>query len=104
MFSEAVELGDPTPKDLLRARMQKDAPPPAGFSIEQAVGGKWARESKPRSCFCQCAKSRKSATLATANRGRGRRVVAQWGPGWPLTHEMMERETGFEPATLSLEG
>jgi hypothetical protein len=36
---EAMEQGDPTPEDLLRVRVEKDALPRAGFSSEEAVGG-----------------------------------------------------------------
>jgi len=37
-FSIAMEQGDPTPQDLLRVRVEKDALPQAGFSSEKAVG------------------------------------------------------------------
>jgi hypothetical protein len=38
VFPKPMEHGDPTPEDLLRVRVEKDALPRAGFSGEKAVG------------------------------------------------------------------
>ena len=95
--AEVAVRGDPTLEDPLRVRMEEDALPHAGFSSEKAVGDKRARKSKLKRRLCQWAEGEKSPRL----RARGGSPAADPRRPPPLR---MERETGFEPATLSLEG
>ncbi len=101
--SRSSGVSDPTPEDLLRVRVEKGAPPRAGFSSEKAVGELRARKSKaPTPCVSMREPTKKRPGSAAWSAATGSGVSGI--PVLSLFQKMMERETGFEPATLSLEG
>ena len=94
--AEAATQGDPIPEEPLRVRVKEDALPRAGSSSEKAVGESGHANLSPGRSGVNGL--RKKIPAGQGPRGPGGRAQQA------LPTPRMERETGFEPATLSLEG